>query len=302
MNAEIRTGFVAALTCYFIWGCLPLYFRALDGLPADEILAHRIIWSVPTGLIFIALANQWDRLRAALTWRRVGWLFVSAILIGANWLVYIWSVENERVMEASLGYYINPLVNVLFGLVLFSERLRALQWASIGLAVIGVGILTLAFGRLPYLALILCFTFAFYTLVRKQVEVDGRAGFLVETAILMPFDFMWWGWLVGQGEAGVMGRNGWDSILLLIAGPLTAVPLICFAIAARRLQLSTIGMIQYLGPTLQFLIAVVVFREPFSATHGIAFVFIWGALALFTADSVMGQAKARRLAQAAESA
>ena len=288
------------MAAYVIWGCLPLYFRVLDGLAADEILVHRIIWSVPTGLFFIALASQWDQLRAAITIRRLGWLAVSAALIGANWLVYIWSVHAERVMEASLGYYINPLVNVLFGLVFFSERLRMAQWVSIALAAIGVGILTIAFGRVPWLALFLCFTFAFYTLVRKQVQVDGRAGFVVEAAILLPFAMIWGSYLIGTGTAQPMGDGGWHVPLLLASGPITAVPLICFAIAAKRLNLSTIGMMQYIGPTLQFLIAVLLFREPFSLTHGLAFVFIWGALVVFTVDSVMGQAKARRLARAAQ--
>lgn len=300
MSTDLRTGFLAALCAYVIWGALPIYFRALDGLAADEILVHRIIWSVPTGLFFIALASQWDQLRAAITWKRLGWLSISAVLIGANWLVYILSVEAERVMEASLGYYINPLVNVLFGLVFFSERLRVAQWISIALAAIGVGILTIAFGRVPWIALFLCFTFAFYTLVRKQVQVDGRAGFVVEAGLLLPLAMLWGSYLIQSGAAEPMGRGGWDIPLLLASGPITAIPLICFAIAAKRLQLSTIGMMQYIGPTLQFLIAIFVFHEPFSFTHGVAFVFIWGALVVFTTDSLVGQAKARRLARAAQ--
>lgn len=300
MSSETRLGFGAALIAYLIWGALPLYFRFMDGVRADEILVHRIIWAVPTGLFFIAIAANWRAFSAALTWRRMGWLSVSALLIGVNWLVYIWSVQQGRVMEASLGYYINPLINVVLGMFMFSERLRPLQWLSVVIATAGVVILTFAFGRIPWIALILCLTFAFYTAVRKQVQIDGRVGFVIETALLLPFAVIWLGWLVGNGQANVMGNEPIHVPLLMAAGPITAVPLICFAIAAKRLQMSTIGMMQYIGPTLQFLIAVFVFGEVFSHTHALAFGCIWAALVIFTFDSLRGNARARRLARAAQ--
>ena len=265
------------------------------------MLAHRIIWSVPTGLILIMIASNWQQLRAALTRQHVLWLSVSAILIGLNWLTYIWAVGQERVMEASLGYYINPLVNVLIGAVFFSERLRPAQWVAVAIATIGVAIMTSALGYLPWVALILCFTFAFYSVIRKQVQVDSRAGFVVEAAILAPLALIWLGWFLGQPGGRLIGDGGWDIPLLLVSGPITAVPLILFAIAAKRLRLSTIGMMQYLGPTLQFAISVFVFKEAFGLTHAIAFAFIWTALIVFTLDSLMGEAKARRLARAAVS-
>lgn len=265
------------------------------------MLAHRIIWSVPTGLILIAIARNWAQLRAALTRQHMMWLTVSALLIGVNWLVYIWAVSQERVMEASLGYYINPLVNVLIGAVFFAERLRPAQWAAVGLASIGVAIMTSALGYIPWVALVLCFTFAFYSIIRKQVQVDSRAGFVVEAALLAPLAMLWLGWFVGQPGGRLMGDGGWDIPLLLVSGPITAVPLILFAIAAKRLRLSTIGMMQYLGPTLQFLISVLVFKEVFGLAHAVAFAFIWTALIVFTIDSLMGEAKARRLARAAAS-
>ncbi|MEM7493169.1 MAG: EamA family transporter RarD [Pseudomonadota bacterium] len=301
MSPSLRLGLLSGLGCYFIWGCLPLYFRVLGHIAPDEMLAHRIIWSVPTGLAFIALAKNWDALKAALTWRRIGYLSVTALLIGLNWLIYIWAVAQERVMEASLGYYINPLVNVLIGSLFFAERLRPAQWAAVGLATCGVGVMTFALGFVPYVSLVLCFSFAFYSVIRKQVQVDGRAGFVVEAAILAPLALIWMGWFVAQPEGRVMGEGGWDIPLLLLSGPITAVPLILFAVAAKRLRLSTIGMMQYIGPTLQFVIAVFLFKEAFSQSHAIAFVLIWAALLVFTLDSLMGEAKARRLARAAAS-
>lgn len=301
MSPALRLGFLCCLGCYTIWGGLPLYFRALDHIQPSEMLAHRIIWSVPTGLILIVIARNWKDLRAALTRKHIMWLSVSALLIGINWLIYIWAVSQERVMEASLGYYINPLVNVLIGAVFFSERLRMAQWLAVGIAGIGVAVMTAALGYLPWVALVLCFTFAFYSVIRKQVQVDSRAGFVVEAALLAPLAMIWLGWFVGQPDGRLFGDGGWDIPLLLAAGPITATPLILFALAAKRLRLSTMGMMQYIGPTIQFLISIFVFGEAFGLTHAIAFGFIWSALIVFTSDSLMGDAKARRLARAASS-
>ena len=301
MTPAVRLGFLSCLGCYTIWGGLPLYFRALDHIQPTEILAHRIIWSVPTGLILILIARNWHQLRAALTRQHLLWLSISALLIGVNWYLYIWAVSQERVMEASLGYYINPLINVLIGAVFFAERLRLAQWAAVGLATSGVGVMTMALGYLPWIALVLCFTFAFYSVIRKQVQVDSRAGFVVEAAILMPIAMIWLGWFVGQPGGRIMGESAIDIPLLLAAGPITATPLILFALAAKRLRLSTIGMMQYLGPTLQFLISVFIFKEAFGWTHAVAFGLIWTALVVFTVDSLVGEAKARRLARAAAS-
>lgn len=301
MSQSLRFGFLCCLGCYTIWGGLPLYFRALDHISPAEMLAHRIIWSVPTGLLLIIIARNWDQLRHALSRKHVMWLTASALLIGLNWLTYIWAVSEERVMEASLGYYVNPLVNVLIGSVFFAERLRVAQWSAVGIAAVGVGVMTMALGYLPWVSLILCFSFAFYSVIRKQVQVDSRAGFVVEAAILAPLALMWMGWFLGRPSGRLMGEGGLDIPLLLLSGPLTAVPLILFALAAKRLRLSTIGMMQYLGPTLQFIISVFIFKETFGWSHGIAFALIWTALIVFTIDSVMGDAKAKRLARAAAS-
>ncbi|MEM8617237.1 MAG: EamA family transporter RarD, partial [Pseudomonadota bacterium] len=275
MSSSLRLGFLSCLGCYIIWGCLPLYFRALDHISPSEMLAHRILWSVPTGLLIIILARNSDMLRNALTWRRAGWLALSALCIGINWFVYIWAVGQERVLEASLGYYINPLINVLIGALFFQERLRSAQWVAVGVAAVGVSLISYAFGTFPYLALILCFSFALYSVIRKQVEVDSRVGFLVEASLLAPLALIWFVWFTQQPSWRLMGEGGVDIAWLLASGPITAVPLILFAIAAKRLRLSTIGMMQYIGPTLQFLISIYLFREPFSSLHAVAFGFIW---------------------------
>ena len=300
MTPSLRLGFFSALAAYTLWGGLPLYFRALGHILPQEMLAHRILWALPTALIFITLASRWKEMKAALTRRRLFYLGISALLIGVNWLVYIWAVSEERVTEASLGYFINPLVSVLLGMVFFGERLRLAQWAAIGIATIGVVILTVDLGRLPWIALVLCFSFATYGAVRKKITVDGRVGFAVETAILFPVALIWLVWFQQTPDGRWLGTGGADTWLLPLAGPITAVPLILFAIAAKRLKLSTIGMMQYIAPTLQFLIAIFIFREPFGLTKGLAFAFIWAALAVFTADSVLGDRKARRLARAAQ--
>ena len=301
MSSSLRLGFLACFGCYTIWGLLPLYFRALGHIAPEEMLAHRIIWSVPTGFVLILIARNWDQLKAALTMRRIMWLSLSALLIGVNWLTYIWSVSQERVIEASLGYYINPLINVLIGALFFTERLRPAQWAAVGIASIGVAIMTIALGYLPWISMVLCFSFAFYSIIRKQIQVDSRAGFVIEAAMLAPLALIWFGWFLNQPGGRLMGDGGSDILMLLISGPITAVPLILFAVGAKRLRLSTIGMMQYYAPTLQFLISVFVFKEAFGLTHGLAFACIWTALIVFTIDSLVGDAKAKRLARAAAS-
>lgn len=299
MSASLRLGFFSCVGCFTIWGCLPLYFRYLDHIPPMEMLAHRIIWSVPTGLFFIAVAVKWHDLKQALTRHNLIWLSISGLLMGGNWLIYIMAVDQERVLEASLGYYINPLANILIGAVFFSERLRPAQWGAVAIAAAGVAAMTAALGSLPWIALALCTSFAIYGVIRKQVQVDARAGFVVEAAILAPLALLWMTWTFQQPDIDLFGNSGWDIPVLLLAGPFTAIPLILFAIAAKRLRLSTIGMMQYGGPTIQFLISVFIFKESFGWIHGLAFALIWTALIIFTTDSLVGGAKARRLARAA---
>ncbi|MEL7452644.1 MAG: EamA family transporter RarD, partial [Pseudomonadota bacterium] len=284
---------------YVIWGVLPLYFKWLAHISPELMLAHRVAWSLPTGVILLLVARQFRALQKAVSPARLGWLALSSLLIGANWFVYIWAVGEGRVLEASLGYYINPLVNVAIGAVFFSERLNRVQWSAVGLAAIGVLVMTLALGHIPLVALFLCFSFAGYSLIRKQVAIDGRAGFVVEAALLFPLAGLW----MLQFDAGggaVWGTGSMSDVLsLLAAGPITAVPLILFALAAKRLSLATIGMMQYIGPTLQFALALFIFGETFGLTHAVAFGFIWAALIVFSADGLRAARTARQLAPAA---
>ncbi|MEZ5953756.1 MAG: EamA family transporter RarD [Hyphomonas sp.] len=299
MQSTQRFGFLVGLAAYLIWGSLPLYIRAMRHILPQELLAHRVIWSVPAALILIAVARNWNDVRLAFRWKTLRWLLISSVLIGSNWAMYIWAVNADRTLEASLGYYINPLVNVLFGMVLFAERLRPAQWVAVGIAVVGVAVMASALGQVPWVALFLCFTFGIYAVIRKKVVIDSRAGFFAEVVVLVPFALGWLAWFAGQPDGRLMGEGGMDVPLLMAAGPITAVPLILFALAAKRLRLSTIGMMQYIGPTLQFLIAVLVFHETFGPTHAIAFGCIWAALVVFTVDSLVGEARARRLARSA---
>ncbi len=297
MSPSLRLGFAAALGAYTIWGLLPLYFRALDHVSPDLMLAHRILWSLPTGAILIAVALRWQEVRRALFSTQVFWLVITALLIGGNWLLYIWAVSENRVMEASLGYYVNPLVNVAIGAVFLSETLRRMQWVAVGLAALGVAIETVALGHLPWISLVLCFTFAGYSIIRKQLKVDGRVGFLVEVIVLAPAAAIWM-WMFAQaGNAIDGGGSTLTWALLAASGPITATPLILFALAAKRLRLSTIGMMQYIGPTLQFIIALA-FGEAFTLLHAVAFLFIWSALAVFSLDSFRFE-RSRRAARRA---
>ncbi len=286
MSANVRLGFSAALGAYLIWGFLPLYLKYMAHISPELMLAHRIIWSVPTGLTLLALARQLPALKAAIRWKTALWLALASLLIGINWFIYIWAVGQDRVLEASLGYYINPLVNVAIGALFFSERLNRVQWSAVGLAAIGVLVMAAALGAPPYIALILCFSFAGYSIIRKVVPVDGRAGFVVEAAILAPIAVIWM--MMFANDAGAVWGNSspHDVFWLLMSGPLTAVPLIFFALAAKRLTLATIGMMQYIGPTIQFLLALFVFGEPFGLLQGVAFGFIWLALIIFSGDSI----------------
>ncbi|MBK8197989.1 MAG: EamA family transporter RarD [Acidobacteria bacterium] len=302
MTTPVRFGFFAALGAYLIWGSLPLYIRAMRHVGAFELLAHRIIWSVPTAIALIAVAANWRDVKAAFSGSNLKWLALSGLLIGVNWSTYIWAVNADRAMEASLGYFINPLVNVLLGMLIFSEKLRKAQWVAVAVATAGVAVIAFAFGRVPWVALVLCTTFGAYSVIRKQVAIDSRAGFLVEVALLAPVAVAWLTWFANQPGGRWMGEGGADVFLLMAAGPITAVPLILFALAAKRLKLSTVGMMQYIGPTIQFLIALFVFKEGFSPLHAVGFAGIWTALVIFTADSLMGDAKARRLARTARPA
>lgn len=281
---ETRRGVLAALAAFTIWGLAPLYFKAVGSVPADQIVAHRVLWSVVFLAVLVGLTRQASALRRAFADRRLlGVLLVTAVLTGSNWLVFVWAITHERVLEGSLGYFINPLLSVLLGRVFLGERLRPLQQVAVAIAAGGVLWRVVAVGAVPWIALFLALTFGLYGLLRKRTPVDAIVGLCVETMLVLPLAAGWLAWQAHTGELH-WGRDLQVDLLLPVAGILTATPLMLFAFGARRLPLATVGFLQYLAPSLNFLLAVFVFHEPFDAARLAGFVIIWCALALYTAD------------------
>jgi chloramphenicol-sensitive protein RarD len=288
-------GILYALAAFGTWGLIaPVHFLA--AVPALEVLAQRIVWSTLLVVGIIAARGRWRELGRALTTRRsLLMLTLSALLVAGNWLVYIWAISTGQLVEASLGYFINPLVNVALGIVFLGERLRPLQVAACGLAAVGVLVLTVAGGTVPWIALALGISFGFYGLIRKTVRVDPLIGFSVESLLLVPFAATYVAALMAGG-ASVFLKGDWRlDLLLVLTSVTTSGPLIWFAAAAQRLKLSTVGLLQYLSPSCLLALGVLVYGEPFTAAKGVAFAAIWIALALYSADAL---AFARRAKQA----
>lgn len=297
--ARTRSGLLMGLGAYALWGVMPLYFKALAHVRATEIVAHRILWS----LIFLgALATLWRRwsgIRAALASRRVALtLLATAILIGVNWLVYIYAVVSGHVLEGSLGYYLNPLVNVLLGVFLLKEKLTPLQKAAVGLAGAGVGILAVGAGGAIWISLTLAASFATYGFLRKVAPVESLEGLSIESLFLAPLALAWVVWLSRTGDSAFLHSRTTD-LLLVLGGAVTAIPLLLFTAAAKRLPYSTLGFLQYVAPSLQFLLAILVFGEPLTTAHLFCFGAIWAALAIFVGESLRA-GRAARAAAAAE--
>ena len=276
---------ISAFIAFVLWGLFPIYFAIVIDVPPLEVLVHRIIWAVPFGALVIHFRHQWPEVIGALKHRRtVGFLTLSAILITGNWLVYIWAVQLEQINQASLGYYINPLLFALSGVLIFGERLRTAQKAAILLAAIGVSVLAISGGKIPVIALFLGVTFVAYGNIRKQVVVGGMAGLFIETLLLLPIALGYLLWLMQTGEAAFSIEDPALASILMLAGPITVIPLLFFALAARRLNLSTVGMMQFIAPTLQFLVAVY-YGEELTTAHIVCFSLIWVAVILFTVDA-----------------
>ena len=276
-----RKGLGLGIAAYGLWGILPIYFKALQAVPAVDIVAHRIVWSVPILALLLSVAGAWDEVRAAFRNRRAMlFLGVTALLIGANWLLYVYAVNSGHILAGSLGYYLNPLANVLLGRIVLKEKLSWLQWASVALA--AAGIVALAAGALSqlWISIALCLSFASYGLLRKIAPVDATAGLAIETTLLAPFAAAWLIWSFSSGQP-TFGNSTADVTLISIAGVVTTVPLLLFTAAARRLPYSTLGMLQFLAPTCQFLLAVLLYGEPFTTAHAVAFGAIWAALGLY---------------------
>lgn len=285
-GAGTASGGVAyAAAAYLLWGLFPLYFRALAAVPAPEILAHRIVWSLAFLLVLVTARRRWRVVARQLASRAtVLRLAASATLISTNWLAFIWAVNSEHVLDSSLGYFVNPLVNVLLGVVFLHESLSRRQVVAVVLAATGVAALVARANRLPWVALALAVTFGLYGLVRKRVPVDAEAGLLAEVGMLGPLAIAYLAVLSARGEAHFAGAG--RNLLLASTGIATAVPLLWFAKGVRRLRLSTIGLLQYLNPTMQFAIGVFLFGEPFGEAQAVAFGCIWAALAVYTSEAV----------------
>lgn len=282
---------LAGLTAYTIWGVLPVYFKAVQAVPAIEVLLHRVIWAVPFGALIIFARRQWPEVKRALTHpQMLRWLVVSAILIAINWYIYIVAVQTGRIFQASLGYYINPLIFVLAGVIFFGERLGRLQKGAVVLAAIGVFVLTVSGGEFPWIALSLGTSFAIYGVIRKRVVIGATPGLFVETLILMPVAIVWLGSMTATGESTISSADAGMIALLMAAGPITVVPLVMFAVAARRLALSTVGFMQFLAPSMQFATGVY-FGEELTLPRIVCFACIWAAVVLFSADAIGQQRK-----------
>lgn len=276
-----RRGFGLGIAAYGLWGVLPIYFKALRAVDPVNIVAHRIVWSAPVLAVLLSVTGTWGEVWVAVRNRRtLAMLSATALLIGGNWLLYVYAVNSGRILAGSLGYYLNPLANVLLGRIVLKERLSWLQWAAVALA--AAGIAALAIGALSqlWISLTLCASFATYGLLRKIAPVDAVAGLAIETGLLLPIAVGWLAWGLAAGDP-IFGASRSDFALIAVAGIVTATPLLLFTAAAKRLRYSTLGMLQFLAPTLQFLIAVAIYGEPFTRAHAIAFGAIWTALALY---------------------
>ena len=281
------TGLTASLIAFVIWGVFPLYFLPLRSVGTVEVIAHRVVWSCVLILILMAARGELGKLKAVLVRPALLWRLAStAALISVNWLLYVFAVTNGHVLEASLGYFINPLLNVVLGVVLLSERLNRVQWTSVGLATVAVLYLAFVGGHPPWISLIIATSFALYGFVRKTVAVEALPGLAVETLLLAPLAAGYLLWL-GRTGAASFGSSGWGIDALLIgSGPLTAIPLFLFAYGARLIPLSTVGLIQYIAPSLQLLVGLFVFGEVFEHSRAVGFTLIWAGLALYAIDGL----------------
>ncbi|MGC4025266.1 MAG: EamA family transporter RarD [Mesorhizobium sp.] len=282
-DSGARRGFALALSAYLLWGLLPFYMKAVQYLPLLEVIAHRIVWSVPiAGAVLVWMGRTADFKIALRTPRMLAMAALTACLITVNWSIYVWAIAVDRTVEAALGYYINPLVNVVVGAALLGERLGRLQIVAVALAAVAVAILTIEQGILPWVSLALAFSFAAYGFFRKTLPIGPSQGFLLEILILSVPALGYIFWLQATGQGHFLTGSMDNTLLLIGCGPVTAVPLLLFAFGARLLKLSTIEIMQYIAPTMVFLIAVFIFHEPFGTAQAIAFALIWSALALYT--------------------
>lgn len=287
LNNQTQQGYLYAVLAFLMWGMAPIYFKQIESIAALEILTHRVIWSVLFLILIVFAARQWHQIQHVIKKPKLlGMLCISSTLLGFNWGLFIWAVNNDHMLDASLGYYINPLLNVLLGVVFLSERLRRWQVIAVAIASLGVLLQMIAYGSFPVVAFALASSFAIYGLLRKKMPVESLPGLLIEALILMPFAIIYW-YLTPETVSSDMFNNEVIlNILLVSAGVVTTLPLLCFIGAAKRLPYSTLGLFQYLGPSIMFILAVTLYDEVFSIERAVTFACIWGALALYSWDSL----------------
>ncbi|ATC96132.1 EamA family transporter RarD [Pseudoalteromonas tunicata] len=295
VQTEQKQGMLFAIAAFLMWGLAPIYFKSLDTVAAMEILVHRVVWSFLFLILIVVAIKQWHKIEHVLKQPKLlAMLVVSASLLGFNWGLFIWAVNNNHMLDASLGYYINPLLNVLLGFLFLGERLRRWQGVAVALAMTGVIIQMISFGSFPVIAFALASTFAIYGLIRKKLAVDSLPGLLLESLILLPAALIYW-FAFMESSSADLTLNSWQlNTLLVSAGVVTTLPLLCFTAAAKRLQYTTLGFFQYLGPSLMFLLAVSFYGEVFGVDRIITFACIWGALALFSWDSYRFSQKTKK--------
>jgi chloramphenicol-sensitive protein RarD len=280
-----KNGILYGIGAYALWGFFPIYWKLLHHIPAVQLISHRIGWSFILLMFVIFLAKQWTDFRSTINVRMIRIYFIAALLIGVNWLVYVWAVNADYIVETSLGYFINPLLSMLMGVIFLRERLRLAQWIPVGLAAIGVGYLTFVYGRLPWIALVLAFSFGFYGLVKKIAPLGPLYGLTLETGILFLPALAYLVFTEVNGTGAFLHDTTPVNILLVGAGVVTTIPLLMFASAAQRIPLTMLGVLQYIAPTIQFALGVFLYKEPFDQAHLIGFSIVWVALAIFWVEN-----------------
>ncbi|TMN37092.1 EamA family transporter RarD [Pseudoalteromonas sp. S2755] len=292
MIEEQKKGHLLAVLAFFMWGLAPIYFKQLVHVDAIEILIHRVVWSVFFIALIVLAKQQWPKIKAILANPKLlAMLTLTALLLGFNWGLFIWSVNNGFMLDASLGYYINPLLNVLLGMLFLSEKLRTAQKFAVLLAIVGVVLQLISFGSFPIIAFSLAGSFAIYGLLRKTLAVESLPGLLVEALILTPIALAYWWWVEPSATSNLWHNDWYTNTLLISAGVVTTLPLLCFTAAAKRIPYTTLGFFQYIGPSLMFILAVLFYGEAFDAERAITFAFIWGALVMFSFDSYRDKRK-----------
>lgn len=300
---DARRGFLLGVAAYAMWGMFPLYWQLLEPAGAVEILGHRVVWSCLVMAVLVLVLHRREQVRAIWQDQRVRLLLtVAAAVITVNWTTYIWGVNNGKVVETSLGYFINPLVTVLMGVVILHERLRPLQWVALGIASGAVVVLAVDYGRVPWVALVLAFSFGSYGLCKKTANVGATESLTYETAVITPFASAYLIWLASTGRSDFAASGTWHALLFLTTGVVTAVPLICFGAAATRVSMVTLGLLQYLAPTLQFALGILYFHEAMPAGRWVGFTLVWIALIIFTTEAITHRRRQLRLTVEASTA